>query len=125
MRLREASFKIGIITNGVAVKQWEKIIRLGLNDFFHTVVISEDLETHKPNKIPFDKACANIGVNPTVCIFVGDRFGKDIRGGNLVGMTTVLFKGGSDSGDLQGDLIEKPDHIIISLSEILTILDLD
>src|SRR5512137_756886 len=50
LNVREkTSCNLGIITDGLAVKQYEKILRLGIDSFFPDVFISDEIGIRKPN----------------------------------------------------------------------------
>jgi len=116
LRLHDMGLKLGVVTNGLAVKQWEKIIRLGLQHFFHTAVISEDVKAHKPDKEIFEKAAKKINVKPDECMMVGDRIEKDFAGANKLGFTTVFVARGEEQKPKKK--IEEPDYIISDLSAL-------
>jgi putative hydrolase of the HAD superfamily len=42
LKLRDAGYKLGVASKGRAVKQWQKLIQLGLEHMFHPVTISEE-----------------------------------------------------------------------------------
>ena len=42
LKLRDAGYKLGVASKGRAVKQWQKLIQLGLEHMFHAVTISEE-----------------------------------------------------------------------------------
>ncbi len=43
-------FKVGIITNGSSQRQRAKIINTNLNNYFDTIIISEEVGFSKPDK---------------------------------------------------------------------------
>ncbi|MFH1722063.1 MAG: TIGR02253 family HAD-type hydrolase [Candidatus Altiarchaeota archaeon] len=122
--IRDRGIKLGIITDGVAVKQWEKLISLGLQHFFHSVVISEERGVEKPETTSFLDACDQVDCKPDEAIMVGDRLEKDVLGANIAGMTSVLL-----DKHIEGDHPkpkserEEPDYIISQLGDLLKILD--
>jgi putative hydrolase of the HAD superfamily len=87
--LRQMGKKLGIITNGKATKQWEKILRLQLEHFFDGVFISEEEGVEKPSREIFCNAISSFGVEPMESIMVDDK-GPDLAGAKLCGMVTVL-----------------------------------
>lgn len=87
--LRDRGYKLGIVSNGKAVKQWEKLIRLGLHHFFHAVVISEEVGSEKPDVEIFRITLKKLEVKPQEAIYVGDHLETDILGANKVGMISV------------------------------------
>ncbi len=120
--LRDQGYLIGLVTDGVPVKQWEKIIRLGLKDFFHCVIVTEDGKMQKPSPEAFLAAAKTLGAKPSECMIVGDRPDRDIRAGNLAKMTTVHLVGGKYSRMEPGSKDEIADHTINSLREILDLV---
>jgi putative hydrolase of the HAD superfamily len=79
LALRDAGCKLGVVTNGLAVKQWEKLIRMGLQHVFHAVVVSETLGVEKPAQEAYGAACEAIGVVAADCWFVGNDPVRDWR----------------------------------------------
>ncbi len=124
--------KPGIITEGLSVKQAEKLLRLGVYPYFdpHEIYISEQVGISKPNPKLFKTALEESDTPPGEAIFVGDRPEKDIKPANQVGMVTVLFD--RDTGDQpeqdepsrQKDEKEdlRPDYYIHDYKELASIL---
>ncbi len=123
LKLREKGYKLGIITDGRAVKQWEKLIRLGLQHFFDTVVISEEIGREKPDQEMFQIAIKKMHCNKEETMMVGDRIDKDILGANKAGMITVQIMKGKYKGNKPKKPEEMPDYIISDLGEILKVLE--
>jgi putative hydrolase of the HAD superfamily len=61
----------------------------GLADRLDTIVLSEEVGARKPAPEIFLRACAELGVEPTDTMFVGDSVESDVQGAANVGMTTV------------------------------------
>jgi len=121
-RLKSSGYKIGVITDGLSVKQWEKLVRLGLQDMFDIVLVSEEAGVEKPDPLIFEKACEELEVLCEDCIYVGDRLDTDILGANKAGMTSVrLLRGKYKDLKPQG-LQERPDFEIKRMEELLEIL---
>ncbi len=99
LRLKEMGLKLGIITDGDPIKQWEKILRTEIDDYFDSVVISDFMGVKKPHKKIFEKALSECGVEAEESLMVGDRLYTDIYGAKAVGMTTVWFKYGKHAND--------------------------
>jgi len=108
--LSEKGYKLGVISNGLGVKQWEKLIRLGVQHFFKLVIISEEVEIEKPQKGIFEKALNMANCKAGQSIMVGDRE-DDIAPAKLVGMHSI-----SVNKEI------KADYNINNFSEILDIL---
>jgi putative hydrolase of the HAD superfamily len=122
LELRDRGYKLGVITEGRPVKQWEKLIRLGLQHFFHAVVISEEVQRQKPDVEMFRIAAKKIGFKPQESVMVGDRLDKDIQGANEAGMLTVQVMKGKYSSLMPERDNQEPDYVVPCLKKILDIL---
>ena len=92
--LKKMGLKLGVITDGITIKQWEKLIRLGIVDFFDEVVTSEEFGLGKPNVEFFEYGIKKMGLNPDEAVYVGDRIDRDIIPANKVGMCAIrILKG--------------------------------
>jgi len=88
LKLKESGHKLGIISNGLAKKQWEKLIRLGLQHLFEVVVISEDAGVEKPDEEIFKIAMQKAKCSATHSIMVGDKE-DDVLPAKKLGMETI------------------------------------
>ncbi|MFA4645985.1 TIGR02253 family HAD-type hydrolase [Pyrococcus kukulkanii] len=122
IRLRELGYRLGIITDGNPIKQWEKILRLEMDDFFEHVVISDFEGVKKPHPKIFKKALKAFNVKPSEAIMVGDRLYSDIYGAKKVGMKTVWFRYGKYS-DKEVEYREYADYEITKLQQLLEVLE--
>jgi len=122
LELRDRGYLLGVITEGRAVKQWEKLIRLGLQHFFHAVVISEEIGRQKPDVEMFRTAAKRVGCRIEEAAMVGDRLDKDILGANAAGMTTIQVLKGKYSSNKPASKEEEPDYVVPNLKAILDIL---
>jgi len=72
--------KVAIITNGTTQRQKAKIRNTNLNNYFDTIIISEEVGFAKPDKRIFELALNKLNVHPEDALFVGDDIEKDIGG---------------------------------------------
>jgi len=95
-RLAKAGLRLGAITEGPAVKQAEKLLRLRLVEYFDpsAIFISDQLGISKPNPKLYRRACQLAGVEPVRAMYVGDNAPNDVDPANAVGMKTVLCRRG-------------------------------
>lgn len=114
--LRERGYALGVISDGLAVKQWDKIIRLGLEHFFDAVVVSEAVGVEKPDRRIFGLALKRFSLKPVQTAYVGDRLDKDVAGAKAAGMVAVHVR-----RDGKGFADAKPDYTIRRISELLKI----
>jgi len=82
------NYKLGIISNGLGVKQWEKLIRLGLSKFFDLAMISEEIGIEKPDKMIFEEGLEKAGCKAGEAVMVGDKK-DDLKPAKEIGMHTV------------------------------------
>ena len=121
LKLRDAGFRLGVITQGVSFKQWEKLIRLGLQHFFDSVIITDEVGIKKPSPGLYKLAARKIGAKPEECIMVGDRLDTDIEGAKRAGMKTVRILQGKYKNQKVTNK-NKPDYTIRNLSSLLNII---
>ena len=119
LALSKAGLKLGIVTNGLVEKQWEKILRLKLRHFFDTVVISGSARP-KDKRPLLRRALRELHVPAREAAYVGDKLKTDIAAANSLGMVSVRF---IPPGDAQKPgKGEKPAHTIRSLAELASLL---
>ncbi|MGB1072132.1 MAG: HAD family hydrolase, partial [Planctomycetota bacterium] len=121
-RLAKTDLRLGIITEGLEIKQSEKLIRLRLLDYFDhkAIFISHQVGISKPNPKLYQRACTDLNLRPSECLYVGDNPMLDIDPANEIGMVTVLVSREDRFRSVSG--ITEPNHVIQNfwdLSEIL------
>ncbi|MEK5247417.1 HAD-IA family hydrolase [Bacillus sp. FSL R9-9530] len=84
-------FKVGIITNGSTQRQKAKIMNTGLNEYFDTIIISEEVGFSKPDKRIFELALNKLKVQSEDVLFVGDDLEKDIAGCQNANIKGIWF----------------------------------
>ncbi len=125
-KLKELSIKTAIITDGIPIKQYEKILRLKIDKLIDLVVISDEIGIKKPNPELFNYCLKKFGVIGRETIYVGDRIDKDIIPANLNHIYSIyLHRGGkydTYNADLNihGDLL--PNYEISNLNELFNII---
>ena len=85
------SCTLGIITDGLPIKQYEKILRLGLDPFFPHVFISDEIGIRKPNPKIYSYALEKTGAVAGQSLVIGDRLDYDIVPAKKAGMKTCLI----------------------------------
>ncbi|MFW9878185.1 MAG: TIGR02253 family HAD-type hydrolase [Candidatus Thorarchaeota archaeon] len=127
MRLRNLSIKTAIITDGIPIKQYEKILRLKIDDLIDSIVISDEIGIRKPNPELFYYWLKKFAITGQETIYIGDRIDKDIVPANLNKIYTVyLHRGGKydlSHIDMKLKGSQKPDYEISNLSELFDIID--
>lgn len=115
--LKSQGYHLGVISNGITIKQWEKLIRLGLHHFFDEVVTSQEAGVEKPDKKIFELAINKMGCKAEKSVMIGNNFQDDILGAINAGMSAILVN--SELTESEREYIKK-EHL-----ELKVINDLD
>ena len=112
---------LGIITNGPAQHQWDKVNALGVTEWIPVghVFISGALGVAKPDKRIFSRAAERMGILQEEICYVGDSFENDIVGAKAAGWNAVWYnhRGHQAAGDV------KPDAVVRSEAELIACLE--
>jgi len=84
-------YPLGVITNGDAHQQLDKLSRMELKIYFKAIVVSEAVGFRKPDTKIFELAAKELGVATNECLFVGDNLEADYKGSAEAGMQAVLI----------------------------------
>jgi 5'-nucleotidase len=85
----QGKIKLGIITNGYAALQEIRLKKMGLQEHFEILIISEEVGFAKPHKAIFEHALQKMGQPcPSSVLMVGDTIDSDILGGLNAGFDT-------------------------------------
>ncbi|MEE3489126.1 MAG: HAD family hydrolase [Bulleidia sp.] len=87
--LKEKGYLLGIVTNGSVVSQNMKIDTTGIREYFDAIVVSGEVNVHKPDPEIFRIAAERLHVKCGECIFVGDLYYRDVIGAARAGMKPV------------------------------------
>ena len=117
--LKSQGYKVGLITNGKELKQWEKLVRLGVYPFFDDVVTSESVGVEKPDPEIFNIAMERLNVTAGTSLMIGNKFDVDIVGACDAGMQAMLIN--SKITPEQQKIIDESDY---SVKELNTLIDL-
>ena len=123
LKLRDDGYRLGVASKGRAVKQWQKLIQLGLEHIFHAVTISEETGSEKLTTDTLSRTLEKLGsIKPQLSVFVGSDLASEITPANAAKMVTVRLKTGAHRTSRPSVEDEKPVFEIDRLSEILGIL---
>jgi len=123
LRLRDNGYKLGVASGGRAVKQWQKLIQLGLEHMFHAVTISEETGSEALMTETLSKTLERLGgIRPEKAIFIGCDLAREIAAGNALKMVAVRVKTGANRANSPRGPSEKPALEIDKLSELFDIL---
>ncbi|MEM8883003.1 MAG: TIGR02253 family HAD-type hydrolase [Planctomycetota bacterium] len=120
--LRPTDLLRGVLTNGLTIKQAEKLVRLGMQHYFSpgALFISEDLGVAKPHPRIFQIACETMGTVPSEVLYIGDNPIKDVDAAHEAGLITCLRRGAGKHSMAVG--AHAPDFEVETLDELLPVL---
>lgn len=121
--LKGKGMLLGIITAGVAIKQAEKIYRLGLHEIVAAqhIHITDILGIAKSNPKIFLRACRTAGIQPSEALYVGDNPTVDVDVPHSVGMKTILSRRSGKYLNVTGKA--EPDHIVHNFWDVLDVIE--
>lgn len=88
--LRSSRYKLGLISNFDSRIE-EVLVALNLSIWFDAVVFSSRTGVAKPHSGIFDRARAELAVEASETLHVGDSYEKDYRGATAAGMNALLL----------------------------------
>jgi putative hydrolase of the HAD superfamily len=112
--LRAQGAQLGLVTNGDARMQREKLARHALERFFDVVVIEGELGVGKPSPAVYRHALGALGARPEAATMVGDNIEWDVDGACRVGIAGVWIDR-AGAGVASG---EPPARVIRTLAEL-------
>jgi putative hydrolase of the HAD superfamily len=94
--LSKTDITLGVITEGLEVKQAEKLVRMRINQYLsdNAIFISNQIGISKPNPKIYQRACSDLNLKPSETMYVGDNPLHDIDPPNQIGMLTVRMRRG-------------------------------
>lgn len=110
---------IGVITNGPARVQRDKVLLLGVDGLADFVIISGEFGSAKPDPAIFREALRQGGVDRDEAVMIGDSLAHDVVGAQAVGMRSVWFN--PDGRQLRAGEVQ-PTHEVHGLLEIPDLL---
>ena len=114
-KLRNGSFKIGLLTNNGRKGTELTLNRCNLVGFFDAIVTRDDCDVMKPNPAPVTMALAKMSVSRDEAILVGDGV-MDIMAARAAGIPSVAVATGPFSS---ARLLEaEPDYLLASVNDL-------
>lgn len=119
LKLRDQRYKLGVASEGKSVKQWQKLISLGLQHLFDSVVTSEDLKLEHLSESAIKRVLDDLGAHPSNAAIVDVNL-DTLDMANRAGLITVRLRKGE--AKLEKTKRSQPKYEIRTLNEILQIL---
>ena len=115
-----------LITDGESNMQRAKVDSLGIAHLFAVAVYTGDYDDErraKSSTAPYTDACAQLGVEPGACVYVGDNPTRDFEGARRSGMRTIRVMTGPFAELVPNDC-QAPDFTVNTLPDIRSALEL-
>ncbi|MFQ6095233.1 MAG: HAD family hydrolase [Candidatus Bathyarchaeia archaeon] len=122
LKLRDLGYKLGVVSEGRAVKQWQKLVQLGVQHIFHLVIVSEELGLKTLDSSLFKAALEKLNGQPEETIFIGSQLEPDIACANEVGIISVRIRRGEHRIETPETAEATPKYEIDKLSEIFSVI---
>ena len=122
IHLKARGYHLGVISNGITIKQYEKLVRLGLHHFFHSVITSQEAGVEKPDIAIFELAMKTMGCKAENSVMIGNSFNDDVLGAIDAGMSAVFLT--TELKDSERAIIEKRGLKLDIISDIGQVKDI-
>ncbi len=119
-QLIQNHLKVCVVTQGVAFRQWKKMLVLGIADLLDGVVVG----VSKPNPRIFEVALNIVDSDRSRSAFIGDRPDLDIKGAKQTGMIAIRVLQGRAAGQRAADETERADFEIRAVQQLRQILEI-
>ena len=93
-------FRLALLTNNPRKVGEESLEALGVRSRFEFVIGLDDSFASKPAREPFIMVCSRLGLEPTICVSIGDREDVDLATALDLGMGAILVDGVQDLHNL-------------------------
>ena len=113
---RAQGTRLGLVTNGDASQQRDKIARHALAGYFDVIVIEGEFGAGKPDEVVYRHALDTLGARPEDTSMVGDHLDFDVAGAQRLGMQGIWIDRAGTG--LPAGCIVRPDRIIRTLAEL-------
>ncbi|MBN8209790.1 HAD-IA family hydrolase [Bacillus sp. NTK071] len=128
LALKNKGIKMGIITNGYANAQKQKLRAVGRLEFFDEIILTDEIgsEYWKPHAKAYEMMKNRLKLDYGEMVYVGDNVSKDFVAPNKLGMKTVHIereKGIYQGADVSYGLEFQAQYAIKSLWELMALFE--
>lgn len=115
----KGKYKLGLLTNGGSKIQHDKVNCFNLEELFDEVIVSGDVDVHKPDKKIYDMMAERLNVKNEECIYIGDTYSTDILGAIRANMIPIWFISDYEKPTSYNGLkISKLDELLVILKQL-------
>ena len=121
---KEKGTPLGVVTNGPAVHQREKISQLGLKEWIpeESIFISSEVKLAKPDRRLFEYVQEKMEVDPNHTYYIGDSYENDVMGAKTSGWRAIWNNPRNKTEpitDIKPDYIVQDDQTLLQIVEQL------
>jgi HAD superfamily hydrolase (TIGR01549 family) len=111
--------KVALISNFTyAPVIYKSLRKLGINEFFSAVIVSEEVGWRKPSGRIFQDALNRLQVKASEAVYIGDSPNEDIKGAKLAGLKTVFVPSQFNTLKDLKESKQEPDYLVNNLMSI-------
>jgi len=118
-KLKKLGLKLAIVTDAPRLKAYQRLVAMGIDDYFDFAIGFEDTGREKVSQLPFKVAIKRLKIKPENIMMISDSVSRDLIGARKLGMITTLAKYGQVWKETEKG---KPDFEIDDISKILKIV---
>jgi phosphoglycolate phosphatase/putative hydrolase of the HAD superfamily len=100
LTLLAKDYRLALMTNNPRLVGEKSLEALGVRDHFSIIVGLDDTYSGKPAPEPFLEVARRLGLDPSSCVSIGDRFDVDLAPAMELGMGAILVDGVEDVYEL-------------------------
>jgi len=112
-------YPMAIVTDAQSAYARPEMHKVGILDYFDTIIVSGDYGYRKPDKRLFQMALDKLGVPAEQTLYVGNDMHRDIYGAYNAGMKTALYNSDQGEKDHHG---ATPDFITTDYRKLMAFL---
>jgi putative hydrolase of the HAD superfamily len=124
--LKRRGYPLALVADGPVATFENNLGPYGLYELFDAYAISETVGASKPDAAMFCRALEQLRIGPedhARVLMVGNHLGRDIKGANALGLTSVWLDWAPRRAKTPADASEQPDFIIKTPLELLDLVD--
>jgi putative hydrolase of the HAD superfamily len=119
VELTRRGLRLGVVTDAPRLKGWQRLMSLGIAEFFDVVFTFDDTKLRKPDAVPFRRAVEALGFKPHEVLMIGDWPERDMAGARGVGLRTAWAAYGARVPGAE----HGADAVLQSMTDVLGVLD--
>ena len=116
LTLRSKGYQLAVVTSGNRIRVCREVEQSVLTDAFAVIICSEDITNKKPHPEGLARAIADMNVDPSQCVYVGDA-PEDIEMGRRGNVMTIGVRSAYPSSSRV--LAAKPDLYLERIADLV------